>query len=87
MGVLLGLPSWGENRLRAFENEVMTKIFGPDRDEITEELKKLRNKELHNLHFSPNIVKVITLIRLRWTGHVKRMGEMRNTYRSLVRKT
>jgi hypothetical protein len=64
-----------EHRLRVFENRVL-RIFGPKREE-DESRRKLQNDELHSLYSSPNIVRVIKLRRMRWAGHVARMGEGR----------
>ena len=61
-------------RLRVSENRVLRRIFGPKRDELTREWKKLRNEELNNLYSSLNIVRVIKSRRMRWAGHVARMG-------------
>jgi hypothetical protein len=69
-----------------FENRVLRRIFGPKRDELTGEWKKLHNGELHNLYSSPDIVTQIKSRRMRWAGHVARMGEGRNVYRILVGK-
>jgi len=63
-----------ECRLRVFENRVLRIIFGPKRDEVTGEWRKLHNDELNDLYCSPNIVRVIKLSRMRWAGHVARMG-------------
>jgi hypothetical protein len=63
-----------ERRLRVFENKELRRIFGPKRDEVTGEWKKLHNEELHNPYSSPNIVPVIKSRRMRWAGHVARMG-------------
>jgi hypothetical protein len=63
-----------ECRLRVFENKVLRRIFGPKRDEVTGEWRRLHNNELHALYSSPNIIPVIKSRRLRWTGHVARMG-------------
>jgi hypothetical protein len=63
-----------ECRLRVFENKVLRRIFGPKRDEVTGEWRRLHNEELYALYFSPNI-RVIKSRRLRWAGHVARMGE------------
>jgi hypothetical protein len=76
--VLNGCKTWSrtlvdERRLRVFENRLM-RIFGPKRDEVTEEWRKLLNVELNDLYSSPNIVWVITLRRVRWTGHVAYLG-------------
>ena len=65
-----------ERRLRVFENKVL-RIFGPNRDEVTEELRKLHKNKLHGPYSSPSIVRVIKWRRMRWTGHVARIGEMR----------
>jgi hypothetical protein len=69
-----------------FENRVLRRIFGPKRDEVTGEWKRLHNKELYALYSSPNIIRVIKSRRLRWAGHVARMGERRGAYRALVGK-
>jgi hypothetical protein len=61
-------------------------IFGPKRDEVTEEWRKLHNEELHDLYSSANINRTIKPRRMRWVGHVARMGEKRNAYRLLVGK-
>jgi hypothetical protein len=63
-----------ECRLRVFENKVLRRIFGPKRDEVTGEWRRLHNKELYGLYSSPNIIGVIKSRRLRWAGHVARMG-------------
>jgi hypothetical protein len=67
-----------------FENRVLKRIFGPKRDEMTREWKKLHNEELHDLYSSPSIIRIIKWRRMRRAGHVARMGEKRNTYRLLV---
>jgi hypothetical protein len=83
MGAKLGLSLWGEeHRLRVFENRVLRRIFGPKREEDGSR-KNLHNDELHSL-YSLNIVKVIKSRRMRWAGHVARMGEGRGVYRVLV---
>jgi hypothetical protein len=69
-----------------FENRVLRRIFGPKRDELTGEWRKLHNKELHDLYSSPSIIRIIKSRRMRWAGHVARMGEKRNAYRLLVDK-
>jgi hypothetical protein len=69
-----------------FENRVLRRIFGSKRDEVTGEWRKLHNEELNVLYCSPNIVRVINSRRMRWAGHVARMGERRGVYRVLVGK-
>ena len=69
-----------------FENRVLRRIFGPKRDEVTREWRKLHNGELNDLYCSPNIVRVIKSRRMRWAGNVARMGERRGVYRVLVGK-
>jgi hypothetical protein len=69
-----------------FENRVLRRIFGPKGDEVTGEWRKLHNEELNGLYSLPNIVRKIKSRRLRWAGHVARMGEGRGVYRVLVRK-
>jgi hypothetical protein len=68
-----------------FENRVL-RIFGPKRDEVTGEWRKFHNEELRDLYSSPSIIRIIKSRRMRWKGHVTRMGEKRNAYRLLVRK-
>jgi hypothetical protein len=65
---------------------VLRRIFGPKRDEVTGEWRRLHNKELYALYSSPNIIRVIMPRRLRWAGHVARTGERRGAYRALVGK-
>ena len=86
---LYGLETWSltlreEHRLRVFENRVL-RIFGPKRDEVAREWRKL-NEELNDLYSSPDIVWVIKSRRITWAGHVARMGERRGIYRVLVGK-
>jgi hypothetical protein len=69
-----------------FENRVLRRIFGPKKDEVTGEWRKLHNEELRNLCSSPSIIRIIKSWRMRWAGHVARMGEKRNAYRLLVGK-
>jgi len=88
---LYGCETWSltlreERRQRVFENRVMRRIFGPKRDEGTGEWRNLRNEELNDLYSSPNIVRVLKSRRMRWAGHVARMGERRGVYRVLVGK-
>jgi hypothetical protein len=74
-----------EHRLRDFENRMMRRIFGSER-EVDGSWRKLHNDELHNLYSSPSIVRVIKSRRMRWAGHVARMGEGRGVYKVLVRR-
>jgi hypothetical protein len=60
--------------LRAFENRVLRRIFGPKREEVAGGLRRLHNEKLCNLYASPNIIRVIKSRRMRWTRHVARMG-------------
>jgi hypothetical protein len=76
-----------EHQLRMFENRVLRRIFGPKRDGVTGGCRKLHNEELHNLYTSPSTIRIINSSRMRWVGHVERMGEKRNVYRLLVRKS
>jgi hypothetical protein len=75
-----------EHRLRVFENRVLRRIFGPKRDEVTGERRKVHNEELHNLYSSPDIISQVKSRRMRWVGHVARMGEERKVYKVLVGK-
>jgi hypothetical protein len=86
-----GCETWSlilreERGLRVFGNRVPRRIFGPKRDEVTREWRKLHNEELNDLHFSPNIIRVIKSIIMRWVGHVARIGERRGIYKVLVGK-
>ena len=80
------LTLWEETKPRVFENMVLRRIFGPRMDDVTEEWRRLHSKELNDLYSSPNIVRVIKSRRMRWAGHVTRMGEERGVYRVLVGK-
>jgi len=78
--VLYGCEAWlltlrEERKLRVFENMVLRRIFGPRRDEVTGKWRRLHNEELSDLYSSPTIVRVIKSRRMRWAGHVARMGE------------
>ena len=75
-----------ERKLRVFENRVLRRIFASRRDEVMGEWRRLHNEELNDLYSSPNIVRVIKLRRMRWAGHVARMGEEMVVYRVLVGK-
>jgi hypothetical protein len=74
-----------ESRLRLFENRLLRRIFGPKRDEVIGELRKLRSEEL-NLYSAPNIIRVVKSRKMRWAGHVAPMGESRGAHRLLVGK-
>ena len=75
-----------ERKLRVFENMVLRRIFGPRRDEVTGEWRRLHNEELNDLYFSPNIVRVIKSRRMRWARQMTRMSEERGEYRVLLGK-
>ena len=64
-----------------FENRVLRRVFGPKRDEVTVEWKKLHNEVLSDMYSLPNIVRVVKSRRMRWAGHVARMGEGRGVHR------
>jgi hypothetical protein len=90
--VLYGFKTWSltlreGHRLRVFENRVLRRLFGPKRDEVTGEWRKLRNEELRDLYYSPSILRTIKSRMMRWAGIVARMGEKRNAYRLLVGKS
>jgi hypothetical protein len=70
-----------------FENRMLRRRFGRKRDEVTGEWRKLHNEELRDLYSSPSIIRIIKSRRMRWAGHVARMGEKRNAYRLSVRKS
>jgi len=89
--VLYGCETWSltwreERNLRVFENRVLRRIFGPKWDEVIREWRRLHNEEINDLYCSPNIVGVIYSRRMRWVGHVARMGERSGVYRVLVGK-
>jgi hypothetical protein len=70
-----------------FENRLLRRMFGPKKDKVTGDWRKLHNEELRDFYSSPSIIRIIKSRRMRWAGHVARMGEMRNAYRLLVGKT
>jgi hypothetical protein len=83
---LYGCETWSltlkeEHRLRVFENRVLRRIFGPKRDEVTGEWRKLHSGELHNLYLSPDIIRQIKSRRMKWAGNVAHMGEERKFYK------
>jgi hypothetical protein len=84
--VLYGCETWSLTvrelyRLRVFENRVLRRIFEPKLDDVAGEWRKLCNEELHNLYSFPNIIRHIKSRRMRWAGHVVRMGEERKVYK------
>ena len=88
---MYGCETWSltlreERRLRVSENRVLRKVFGPKRDKVTGEWRKLHNEELNDLYSLPNIVRVVKSRRMRWAGHLARMGEDRGVHRVLVGK-
>jgi hypothetical protein len=89
--VLYGCKTWSlalrkENKLKVFENRVLRRIFGPKRDEVTGEWRKLHNEKLHDLYSSPSIIRIMKSRRMAWSGYVARLGEKKNAYRSAVGK-
>ena len=89
--VLYGCETWSltlreERRLRVFENRMLRRVFGPKRDEVKGEWRKLHNKDLSDLYPLPSIVRVVKSKSMKWAGHVARMGEERVVYRVLVEK-
>jgi len=89
--VLYGCETWSltlreERSLRVFENRVLRRIFGSERDEVTGEWRKQHNEELNDLYCSPNILRVIKSRIMRWAGHVERVGKGRGVYRVLMGK-
>jgi hypothetical protein len=75
-----------DHRLRVFENRVLRRILGRKRDEVSGEWRKLHNEELNNLYSSPDIIRQVKSRRMKWAGHVARMGEERKVYKVLVGK-
>jgi hypothetical protein len=89
--VLCGCETWSltlrqEHRLRVFQNRVLRRIFGLKRDKVTGEWRTFHNEELCDLYSSPSIIRIIKSRRMRWAGHVARMGKKRNAYRLLMGK-
>jgi hypothetical protein len=89
--VLYGCETWSltlreECRLRVFENKVLRRIFGPKREDVTGEWRRLHNEELYALNSSPNIIQVIKPRKQCWAGHVAHMRDKRSAYRVLVEK-
>ena len=89
--LLYGCETWSltsreERKPRVFQNTVLRRIFGLNKDEVTREWRKLNNEELNDLYSSPNIVRVIKSRIIRWAGHVACMGERRGVYRVLEGK-
>jgi hypothetical protein len=90
--VLYGCETWSltlreKRRLRVFENRVLRKVFGPKRNLVTGEWRKLNNEELNDLYFLPNIAQFVKSRRMRWARHVARIGEDGGVHRVLVGKT
>ena len=89
--VLYGFETWSltlreERRLKVFENRMLRRIFGPKRDKVRREWRKLHNEELHDLYCIPNILRVIKSRRMGWAGHVARMGVNLGVYWILLGK-
>ena len=87
--ILYGCGTWSltlteKRRLRVFANRVLRRVFRPKRDEVTGEWRKLHNEELNDLYSLSNIVRVVKSRRMRWAGHVARMGEDRGVHRVLM---
>jgi hypothetical protein len=82
----LSLKLREERGLKEFENRALQRIFGPKRDEVTGEWRKLHNEELNDLYSLPKVVRVVKSRRMRWAGHVARIGEDRGVHRVLVGK-
>jgi hypothetical protein len=92
LSVLFRCETWSltlreEHRLRVFENRVLRRMFGPTREEVTGEWRKLYNEELHILYSSSNIIRPIKSRRMRWAGYAALIGEERKVYVGLVGKS
>jgi hypothetical protein len=84
--VLYGYEAWSLTLRDEHENRVLRRIFGLKRDEVTGGWRKLHNEEFHDLYALSSIIRIIRSRRMRWAGHVARMGEKRNAYRLSVGK-
>jgi len=84
--LIISLTLREERRLRVFESRVLRRVFEPKRDEVTGEWRKLRNEELNDLYSLPNMMRVVNSRRMRYVGHVARMGEDRVVHRVLLGK-
>jgi hypothetical protein len=84
--VLYGCETWSLTLREEYRLRVLRRIFGPKRDEVTGNWRKLHYEELHILYSSPSIIRIQKLGRMRWTGHVARMGTNKNAYMILVGK-
>jgi hypothetical protein len=83
---LFGSETWSDKRKEEHSLRVL-RIFGPKREEVVGGCRRLHSEDLHNLYTSPNTISVIKSRRMRWAGHVARMGEMRNSYKVLAEKS
>jgi hypothetical protein len=84
--VLYGCETWSLTVREEHKMKALRRIFGLKRDRLTGGWRKLHNEELHNLYSTPSIIRIIKSRRMRWTGHVARLGEKRNVYKLLVGK-
>ena len=87
--ILYGFDTWTltlreETILQVFENKFLSKIFGPKRDDQIGEWRRLHNGELYDLYGKPDIIRIVMSCKLRWTGHVTRMGNERDAWKLLV---
>jgi hypothetical protein len=74
------------SRLRVFGNRVLRGIFGPKREKVAGDWRRLHNEELHKLYATPDVIRFIKLREMRWVGHVALVGEMNNAYKNSVGK-